>query len=150
MHRDNISPSDTDLVGLLGCVPHTIRGSLWNYDTHLTITHRFTSCTACSVPIIAEYKNRGLAFVLDACNVPNYLEKLSGVEQILKRPDLDEVYSKSTNCVQPFNFSIVYYIFNCSFVTHWIIQVTTTRMIKKYDILNVHSFSFNQILACAI
>ncbi|XP_043510433.1 ubiquitin-like modifier-activating enzyme atg7 isoform X2 [Frieseomelitta varia] len=91
VRRDNISPSDTDLVGLLGCVPHTIRGSLWNYDTHLTITHRFTSCTACSVPIIAEYKNRGLSFVLDACNVPNYLEKLSGLEQILKRPDLDEL-----------------------------------------------------------
>ncbi|CAD1478575.1 unnamed protein product, partial [Heterotrigona itama] len=88
--RDNISPSDTELVGLLGCVPHTIRGSLWNYDTHLTITHRFTSCTACSVPVIKEYKNRGLSFVLDACNVPNYLEKLSGLEQILKRPDLDE------------------------------------------------------------
>ncbi|KAK9296789.1 hypothetical protein QLX08_009310 [Tetragonisca angustula] len=91
VRRDNISPSDTDLVGLLGCVPHTIRGSLWNYDTHLTITHRFTSCTACSVPIIAEYKNRGLRFVLDTCNVPNYLEKLSGLEQILKRPDLDEL-----------------------------------------------------------
>ncbi|KOX75579.1 Ubiquitin-like modifier-activating enzyme ATG7 [Melipona quadrifasciata] len=91
VRKDNISPSDTDLVGLLGCVPHTIRGSLWNYDTHLTITHRFTSCTACSVPIVAEYKNRGLSFVLDACNMPNYLEKLSGLEQILKRPDLDEL-----------------------------------------------------------
>ncbi|XP_071874858.1 autophagy-related 7 isoform X1 [Bombus fervidus] len=89
--RDNISPSDTELVGLLGCIPHTIRGSLWNYDTQLTITHRFTSCTACSVPIITEYKNRGLSFVLDACNIPNYLEKLSGLEQILKRPDLDEL-----------------------------------------------------------
>ncbi|KZC09192.1 PREDICTED: ubiquitin-like modifier-activating enzyme ATG7 [Dufourea novaeangliae] len=90
-NRENMSPSDTELVGLLGGVPHTIRGSLWNYDTQLTITHRFTSCTACSAPVIAEYKNRGLSFVLDACNVPNYLEKLSGLEEILKRPDLDEL-----------------------------------------------------------
>lgn len=90
-NRDNINPNDTGLVGILGCVPHTIRGSLWNYDTQLTITHRFTCCTACSVPVITEYKNRGFAFVLDACNIPNYLEKLSGVEDILKRPDLDEV-----------------------------------------------------------
>lgn len=89
--RDNINSNDAKLVGLLGCVPHTIRGSLWNYDTQLTITHRFTSCTACSVPVIIEYKNRGLSFVLDACNIPNYLEKLSGLEEILKRPDLDEV-----------------------------------------------------------
>lgn len=102
--RDNISPSDTELVGLLGCIPHTIRGSLWNYDTQLTITHRFTSCTACSVPIIAEYKNRGLSFVLDACNIPNYLEKLSGLEQILKRPDLDEVYIFQKFYVESFNF----------------------------------------------
>ncbi|XP_006564569.1 ubiquitin-like modifier-activating enzyme atg7 isoform X2 [Apis mellifera] len=89
--RDNINSNDAKLVGLLGCVPHTIRGSLWNYDTQLTITHRFTSCTACSVPVIIEYKNRGLSFVLDACNIPNYLEKLSGLEEILKRPDLDEL-----------------------------------------------------------
>ncbi|XP_053985692.1 uncharacterized protein LOC128880052 isoform X2 [Hylaeus volcanicus] len=90
-NRDNMSSHDTELVGLLGGVPHTIRGSLWNYDMQLTITHRFTSCTACSVPIITEYKNRGLSFVLDACNIPNYLEKLSGLEEILKRPDLDEL-----------------------------------------------------------
>lgn len=89
--RDNVSSNDTELVGLLGCVPHTIRGSLWNYDTQLTITHRFTSCTACSVAVITEYKNRGLDFVLDACNTPNYLEKLSGLEELLKRPDLDEL-----------------------------------------------------------
>ncbi|XP_076236953.1 autophagy-related 7 isoform X2 [Calliopsis andreniformis] len=90
-NRDNISPNNSKLIGLLGGVPHTIRGSLWNYDMQLTITHRFTSCTACSVPIITEYKNCGLSFVLNACNIPNYLEKLSGLEQILKRPDLDEL-----------------------------------------------------------
>nr|XP_034185351.1 ubiquitin-like modifier-activating enzyme atg7 [Osmia lignaria] len=89
--RDSITQNDTELVGLLGCVPHTIRGSLWNYDTQLTITHRFTACTACSVPVIMEYKNRGLSFVLDACNIPNYLEKLSGLELILKRPDLEDL-----------------------------------------------------------
>ncbi|XP_076167795.1 autophagy-related 7 isoform X2 [Ptiloglossa arizonensis] len=90
-NRDNINSNNTELVGLLGGVPHTIRGSLWNYDMQLTITHRFTSCTACSVPVITEYKNRGLSFVLDACNIPNYLEKLSGLEEILKRSDLDEL-----------------------------------------------------------
>lgn len=91
-NRDNSSSNESELIGLLGGVPHTIRGSLWNYDMQLTITHRFTSCTACSVSVIEEYKNRGLGFVLDACNVPNYLEKLSGLERILSRPDLDEVH----------------------------------------------------------
>lgn len=109
-NRDNMSSNDSELVGLLGGVPHTIRGSLWNYDMQLTITHRFTSCTACSVPVISDYKNRGLSFVLDACNVPNYLEKLSGLEQILRRPDLDEVYIHSF--MINIEMSIVIYAFN--------------------------------------
>ncbi|XP_014481598.1 PREDICTED: ubiquitin-like modifier-activating enzyme atg7 isoform X2 [Dinoponera quadriceps] len=87
-HTENV---DNPLVGILGGVPHTIRGSLWGHDMKLTVTYRFASCTACSVPLIKEYQQRGLAFVLDACNVPNYLEKLSGLEEILKRPDLDEL-----------------------------------------------------------
>ncbi|XP_050451269.1 uncharacterized protein LOC126851392 [Cataglyphis hispanica] len=82
---------DDPLIGLLGGIPHTIRGSLWSHEMKLTITHRFPFCTACSVPLIKEYCQRGFAFVLDACNVPNYLEKLSGLEEILKRPDLDEL-----------------------------------------------------------
>lgn len=77
--------------GLLGGIPHTIRGSLWGYDTRLTITHRFSSCTACSIPLIKEYRENGFSFVLNACNVSNYLERMSGLEEILKRPDLDEV-----------------------------------------------------------
>nr|XP_033337360.1 ubiquitin-like modifier-activating enzyme atg7 isoform X1 [Megalopta genalis]XP_033337361.1 ubiquitin-like modifier-activating enzyme atg7 isoform X1 [Megalopta genalis]XP_033337362.1 ubiquitin-like modifier-activating enzyme atg7 isoform X1 [Megalopta genalis]XP_033337363.1 ubiquitin-like modifier-activating enzyme atg7 isoform X1 [Megalopta genalis]XP_033337364.1 ubiquitin-like modifier-activating enzyme atg7 isoform X1 [Megalopta genalis]XP_033337365.1 ubiquitin-like modifier-activating len=90
-NRETINSSDAELAGLLGGVPHTIRGSLWNYEMQLTITHRFTCCTACSLPVVTEYKNRGLSFVVDACNVPNYLEKLSGLEHLLKRPDLDEL-----------------------------------------------------------
>lgn len=82
---------DNPLIGLLGGVPHTIRGSLWSHEMKLTITHRFPFCTACSIPLIQEYHQRDFAFILDACNVPNYLEKLSGLEEILKRPDLDEV-----------------------------------------------------------
>lgn len=78
-------------IGLLGGVPHTIRGSLWSYETRLTVTHRFSACTACSTPLIEEYRNRGFDFILDACNEPNYLERLTGLEDLLKRPDLDEV-----------------------------------------------------------
>ncbi|XP_019699661.1 ubiquitin-like modifier-activating enzyme atg7 isoform X2 [Harpegnathos saltator] len=88
---EHIENKDNPLIGILGGVPHTIRGSLWGNDMKLTVTYRFASCTACSVPLIKEYQQRGFAFVLDACNVSNYLEKLSGLEEILKRPDLDEL-----------------------------------------------------------
>ncbi|XP_074109927.1 autophagy-related 7 [Cotesia typhae] len=77
--------------GLLGLIPHTLRGSLWNYEMRLTITHRFPSCTACSIPIINEYRKRGFDFILDACNEPNYLERIAGLEDLLKRPNLDEL-----------------------------------------------------------
>ncbi|XP_011697799.1 PREDICTED: ubiquitin-like modifier-activating enzyme atg7 isoform X2 [Wasmannia auropunctata] len=86
--RENV---DSPLIGLLGGVPHTIRGSLWGHEMKLTVTHRSPFCTACSTPLIDEYRQRDFAFVLDACNMPNYLEKLSGLEEILKRPDLDEL-----------------------------------------------------------
>ncbi|KAL7291174.1 hypothetical protein TKK_0015090 [Trichogramma kaykai] len=85
----NSSP-DPESLGLLGGVPHTIRGSLSTYETMLTVTHRFASCTACSAPVLAEYKARKGDFVLDACNQPNYLEKLSGLNELF-RPDLDEL-----------------------------------------------------------
>lgn len=81
-------------MGLLGGVPHTLRGSLWSHDMRLTVTQRFPSCTACSAPVIHEYRRSGFNFVLNACNQPNYLEKLAGLEELLKRPDLDEVYLK--------------------------------------------------------
>ncbi|XP_033223571.1 ubiquitin-like modifier-activating enzyme ATG7 [Belonocnema kinseyi] len=84
------SNKNNSSIGLLGGIPHTIRGSLWGHEMRLTITHRFPSCTACSYPVINEYKERGFSFVLDACNEPNYLEKLAGLEDLLKRPDLDE------------------------------------------------------------
>ncbi|XP_066586066.1 uncharacterized protein Atg7 [Prorops nasuta] len=87
---DETKVGEAELTGLLGGVPHTIRGSLWNHDMRLTVTHRFPSCTACSTPLIDEYKSRGFDFILDACNTPNYLEKLSGIEELLKRPDWDE------------------------------------------------------------
>lgn len=83
--------TNDSFFGHLGGVPHTIRGSLWNHETRLTITHRFPSCTACSNSVTNEYRSRGASFILDACNQPNYLERLTGLEDLLKRPDLDEV-----------------------------------------------------------
>ncbi|XP_063987720.1 uncharacterized protein LOC135167923 [Diachasmimorpha longicaudata] len=80
-----------DCEGLLGAVPHTIRGSLWSHEMRLTITHRFPSCTACSVPVVTEYRERGFDFILEACNQPNYLERLAGLEDLLKNPNLDEL-----------------------------------------------------------
>ncbi|XP_015603035.1 ubiquitin-like modifier-activating enzyme atg7 [Cephus cinctus] len=89
--RDSYSNKEITEEGLLGGLPHTIRGSLWSHEMRLTITHRFSSCTACSTPLINEYRSRGSDFILDACNQPNYLERLAGLEELLKRPDLDEL-----------------------------------------------------------
>lgn len=85
MNKNNSS------IGLLGGIPHTIRGSIWGHEMRLTITHRFPSCTACSYSVINEYKKRRFLFVLDACNQPNYLERLAGLEELLKSTDFDEV-----------------------------------------------------------
>lgn len=97
---DSKKTTDNPSLGSLGGVPHTIRGFLWNHEMKLTVTHKFAFCTACSIPLIKEYQQRGFAFVLDACNVPNYLERLSGLEEVLKKAELDKV----SNFVALINF----------------------------------------------
>ncbi|XP_020290226.1 ubiquitin-like modifier-activating enzyme atg7 [Pseudomyrmex gracilis] len=95
---DSKKTTDNPSLGSLGGVPHTIRGFLWNHEMKLTVTHKFAFCTACSIPLIKEYQQRGFAFVLDACNVPNYLERLSGLEEVLKKAELDKIcYTMDTS-----------------------------------------------------
>ncbi|KAL0110477.1 hypothetical protein PUN28_013829 [Cardiocondyla obscurior] len=119
--------TNNPLIGLLGGVPHTIRGSLWGHEMKLTVTHRSPFCTACSTPLIKEYQQRDFAFVLDSCNTPNYLEKLSGLEEILKRSDLDEVYNKSFKQLNVLahlkhlqNSRCIFVYFNYHFFIEWL------------------------------
>lgn len=128
------SSEQSSCKGLLGAVPHTIRGSLWNHEMRLTITHRFPSCTACSIPLINEYRNRGFDFVLDACNQPNYLERIAGLEDLFKRPDLDEV------CFIQFSLNSYYFsnesdLNNILFIYFSYVMLLIVQVMKKTTML---------------
>ena len=42
-------------------------------------TPAFSQCVACSSNILREYRQRGVEMVIEACNSPDMLSKLSGI-----------------------------------------------------------------------
>ena len=71
----------------LGLLPHSVRGFLTHYDTVLPATPAFRHCVACSPPVVAAYRDRGLAFVRDVADDPAVLERVAGVADLCAAAD---------------------------------------------------------------
>lgn len=65
-----------------GILPHQVRGSI--FSTMTLLGHSSSSCTACCSKVIAEYRKRGMDFVLQAINQPTYLEDVTGLTELMK------------------------------------------------------------------
>lgn len=74
--------STVDSSSPLGMVPHSIRGSLHNFVQQSLTGFAFPSCTACSLKVVEEYRNRGTEFILDALQNPGSLEELTGLVEV--------------------------------------------------------------------
>nr|QEG53818.1 autophagy 7 [Macrobrachium nipponense] len=68
--------------GVLGSVPHSLRGFLGRQQHLPLATSRFQQCPACGDKIIAAYQNDGCDFLLKVFNSPSYLEEVAGLGQL--------------------------------------------------------------------
>lgn len=72
----------TDLQGVLGPVPHSIRGLLHNYQNVAPTSRKFVQCIACSDFVIKQYREEGIEFLLKVFNSGKYLEELTGLSEL--------------------------------------------------------------------
>ena len=68
--------------GVLGIVPHQIRGSLGTFSNLILKGAAYDKCTACSVAILEAYAELGNEFLLKGLSDPAYLEKVAGLEKM--------------------------------------------------------------------
>ncbi|KAH8277792.1 hypothetical protein KR018_007498 [Drosophila ironensis] len=67
--------------GLLGILPHSIRGMLCNFENILPATEKFSQCIACSAPVLDAYKKEGHVFLFKTFETAKYLEDLTGISE---------------------------------------------------------------------
>lgn len=72
-------------------VPHQIRGSLLNYSMQQFSHGCNKNCVACSEGVVGDYLNNREKFLINIMNDPYYIEKISGVEDLIKDVKLDEI-----------------------------------------------------------
>merc|ERR1712226_120725 len=81
--------------GVLGTVPHSIRGSLSNFGQFSPTTALFESCSACSKPVLEAFKKDGFDFLKRVCNESNHLENLSGISKLIQDSNIESVLELS-------------------------------------------------------
>ncbi len=75
----------------LGLVPHQIRGYLPHFQQILCTARAYDKCSACSPPILAGYRERGIEFLLDCLRSPQFIEDTTGLTAMFAATDLEDV-----------------------------------------------------------
>jgi ubiquitin-like modifier-activating enzyme ATG7 len=79
----NDEPEPVPTAGsCLGAVPHQVRGMLAEFGQMTLDGQAFDKCTGCSPAIVAAYEKSLPELLIGACNIPNYLEDLSGLSAL--------------------------------------------------------------------
>eukprot|EP01062_Namystynia_karyoxenos_P066095 TRINITY_DN6010_c2_g1_i1.p1 TRINITY_DN6010_c2_g1~~TRINITY_DN6010_c2_g1_i1.p1 ORF type:complete len:727 (+),score=255.55 TRINITY_DN6010_c2_g1_i1:104-2182(+) len=78
---------DSRDAGLLGTVPHQIRGRVFAFDQMLLRGEHFDQCVACGARVLAEFRQRGFDFLLDVFNREGVLAEVSGVKEMMAAAD---------------------------------------------------------------
>ncbi|XP_052870137.1 uncharacterized protein LOC128275615 [Anopheles cruzii] len=66
--------------GILGVLPHSIRGNIAAQQYMLTATERYKHCVACSTIVLDHYASKKEAFIIDVLNAHKTLEEIVGID----------------------------------------------------------------------
>lgn len=81
----------SQIEGVLGAVPHSIRGFLHSYQTIAPTCTKFKQCIACSDTVINKYREEGLDFLLNVFNSGSYLEEVTGLSALHLSAEMSEI-----------------------------------------------------------
>ncbi|KAI9320180.1 E1-like protein-activating enzyme Gsa7p/Apg7p [Dichotomocladium elegans] len=85
-HKDGLE-AESDKDGMLGKMPHQIRGFLAQFHTMLIVGQAYEGCTACSEKVMKAYKEDPLKFMKKVLADPEHLEQVSGIAQLKQDSD---------------------------------------------------------------
>ncbi|KIY95304.1 autophagy-related protein 7 [Monoraphidium neglectum] len=79
---DAPSAAGGESAAALGPVPHMLRGQLSGFSQVSMEGRAFSQCTACSDAVVALWRARGAAFVMEALRRPGMLEEVTGLAEL--------------------------------------------------------------------
>ncbi|XP_053611614.1 ubiquitin-like modifier-activating enzyme ATG7 [Plodia interpunctella] len=91
----NEETENSQSEGVLGPVPHSIRGFLHSYQTILPTCPKFKQCIACSETVIDKYRAEGIEFLLKVFNSGSYLEDVTGLSELHLTAEMTDVLTLS-------------------------------------------------------
>lgn len=81
--------------GVLGPVPHSLRGFLGRHQQLTPATAAFKQCPACSDKVVSAYREEGFEFLLKVFNTPSYLEDITGLSALQQCTDDSQIWELS-------------------------------------------------------